>query len=140
MKRIALAAAALALAAGILCCGGSSGASKPAARPTVTKTVQVPGPAVTKTVTKTISNSAMTAVSVPDPSGAPSTDYGWRSQIPCVDAGGQLVIGDAGAAAGAVNETCTLTIVQLQPASEGLAVLLKDSNGNETNFSLTLAG
>ena len=130
---------ALALAAGISACGGRGGTSKPAARPTVTKTVQVPGPAVTKTVTKTISNSAMTAVSVPDPTGASSTDSGWQSQIPCVDAGDQLVIGDAGAAAGAVDETCTLTIVQLQPASEGVAVLLKDSNGNETNFSLTLA-
>jgi hypothetical protein len=41
--------------------------------------------------------------------------------------------------AGAVNETCTATIIQLQPAVDGLAVMLKKSSGLESNFALTAA-
>jgi hypothetical protein len=140
VRRIIFALAALVIVTGLTACGAAAGSTKPEARPTVTKTIQVPGPTVTKTITKTITNSAMTTVSVPDPSGGSYNDTGWRTTIPCLDAGGQLIIGDGGGGGNEVSETCTLTIVELQPASEGLAVLLTDDNGNETNFSLDLAG
>jgi hypothetical protein len=81
----------------------------------------------------------MQTVTVPDPSGANVMDQRLQAQIPCVRAGQQLVLGDAGAAAGAVNETCTLTIIQLQPAVAGLAVTLKDNSGLESNFVLSAA-
>jgi hypothetical protein len=140
VRRIIFALAALVIVTGLTACGAAAGSTKPGGRPTVTKTTQVPGPTITKTVTKTVTNSAMTTVSVPDPTGGSYNDQGWQAAIPCLDEGGQLVIGDGGGGGNPVSETCTLTIVQLQPASQGLAVLLKDADGNETNFSLTLAG
>lgn len=101
-------------------------------------------PAIAKVITRwrtrTVTSSAMAQVSVLDPTGTGAMDHGWQSTIPCVyvpSAG--LLLGDAGAAAGAVDETCTLTVVQLQPSAAGQAVILKDNSGHEANFALSAA-
>lgn len=109
--------------------------SAPAAAPSgITKVI-------TRWRTRTVISSAMERVSVLDPTGTGAMDQGWQSTIPCtyVASDGQLVLGDAGAAGQAVSETCTLTFVQLVPAVNGMAVVLKDSAGHQSNFALTAA-
>jgi hypothetical protein len=83
----------------------------------------------------------MQAVSLLDPAGTGAMDQGWQADIPCiyVPSATELLLGDAGAAAGAVNETCTLTVVQLRPSAAGQAIILKDSAGHEQNFALSAA-
>ena len=143
MKRLTLVLAAIGILGAVTACGTAPGSTNET-RPTVTKTVRVPGPTVTKTITKTVTNSAMTVVSVPDPTGAPYNDTGWQTTIPCLNDDGQLLIGggDGGVqGSGVVPETCTFTVVAVQPASSGqLAVIVKDAGGTYASFALTPAG
>jgi hypothetical protein len=88
-----------------------------------------------------VTSSATARVSVLDPTGTGAMDEGWQSTIPCTYAAsdGELLLGDAGAANQAVSETCTVTFVQLVPAADGMAVVLKDAAGHESNFALSAA-
>jgi hypothetical protein len=119
--------------------GAASASTSPAANPS--STAKVITKVITRWRTRASANSVMQQVTVPDPSGSGTMDEGWRARIPCiyVPSAAELLLGDAGAAAGAVNETCTLTIIQLKPAYEGQAVILKDSSGHESNYALSAA-
>lgn len=140
-----VASVALAVSGRTITIGSAPASATPATESAAHLSAPAPGPSsvakvITRWRTRTVTSSAMATVRVLDPTGTGVMDQGWQADIPCVyEPSAGLLLGDGGAAAGAVNETCTLTVVQLQPSSAGQAVILKGSAGHEQNFALTAA-